>query len=69
MTGTADTHVRLPRQLVDAARDNARLSAGSGTAQVIRYAVAKLAGWPDDAARTIARLDSQREQRTEKELR
>jgi hypothetical protein len=55
MTGT-DTHVRLPRQLVDAARDKAGLPAGAGTAQVIRYALATLAGWPDDAARTTARL-------------
>ena len=53
---TGDTHVRLSRQMVEAARGKAGLPAGSGTAQVIRYAVAKLAGWPEDAAQAMARV-------------
>ena len=43
----------------DSLADDARQAAGLGSVslpRLIRYALAKLAGWPDSAARAVARI-------------
>ena len=48
-------HFQLDRSLVEEARRGAELGPVS-VPKLIRYALAKLAGWPDAAARVAARI-------------
>ena len=50
----ADTHIRVDESLADAAREAVGLPHITLPA-LVRLALAKLAGWPDAAAATIAR--------------
>ena len=54
MEGMDDLHVRVPESLSEAARERAALPPGPGPAALVRYALAKLAGWPEPAARQLA---------------
>ena len=49
-------HVRIPARLIADARRAAELPADTRPADLIKLALARLAGWPDAAAETIARL-------------
>lgn len=50
------TSVKLDPSLTDAARRAAGLPADTGITALIRYALARLAGWPEDAARAVGRI-------------
>jgi hypothetical protein len=50
-----DAHVRLDPSLAEHARQAAGVGPVS-VAALVRYALARLANWPDEAARTIARI-------------
>ncbi len=57
LAGVPDpTTVRLDPRLVEEARQAAGLPADSNTTQVVRYALAKLAGLADALAATVARI-------------
>lgn len=49
--------VRASDVLIEAARKGAGITGSAPVPAVIRYALAKLAGWPDDAARLAAAAD------------
>lgn len=50
-----DIHVAVPEALADDARRAAQLPARTSVQALIRLALARLAGWPDSAALTVAR--------------
>ncbi len=50
-----DTHVRLGEELADAARLGAGLPESISLAALVRYCLAKVAGWPEPAAHGAAR--------------
>jgi hypothetical protein len=50
------TTVRLDPILIESARSKAGLPAGTGIQALIRYALARLADWPDEAALVTARI-------------
>jgi len=49
------TTIRLDPILIDAARREAGLSANTSVQALVRYALARLADWPDDVALVISR--------------
>ena len=49
-----DVHARVPRPLIEAAKTAPDVPAGLGLGALVRLALAKLAGWPDAAARIVA---------------
>jgi hypothetical protein len=52
----AETHLRVPDALAEAARQKAGLPRWAGTAALARYALARLAGWNREAALSVARV-------------
>jgi hypothetical protein len=50
-----DVHVSVPRALAADAMREARLPASTSVQALIRLALARMAGWPESAAATIAR--------------
>jgi hypothetical protein len=52
--GTDQARVRVPGVLIEAAREHAGLGAGVSVAAVVRYSLALVANWPEQAARLAA---------------
>lgn len=50
-----DIHVAVPEALADDARRAAQLPARTSVQALIRFALARLAQWPDSAVQTVAR--------------
>jgi hypothetical protein len=48
--------VRYDSALIESARRGAQLPPETGFSALVRYALAKLAGWPEDASRAVARI-------------